>query len=92
MKMPQFLNVTCPACLLPIRLPVRAVTESRGKSLSILVEPDWDNSEPNLVEHVLADPVAHAAYLTEFDDDSASPDTSREYFLDLLGRIDGVTA
>lgn len=53
---------------------------------------DWEASEPALEEHLLADPDGHRAYLDGgVDGDACSPDTSRGYFLDLLGRIDDVT-
>lgn len=59
-----------------------------GHAASLVL--DWDGSEESLVEHVLADPARHSVYLDSEDDDSSSPDTSRGYILDLLGRIDEV--
>lgn len=84
----------CQLCGNPLELPVILGAPRRGDdgSMTIDVRLNQDGAQLAIEAHALADPDHHDDLFTDVADDTASPDTSRAYFLDLLGRIDDVTS
>ena len=89
MRVEQLNAFPCPACQQPLAIPHTITIGSldrRTGSVEVKVDIDREKAREVFEAHCLVTP-GHQVGAS----DDASPDTSQEYFLDLLRRIDDVT-